>query len=110
MISSAPRRAAALILPKRPGFDNLLAMGAGASNSTSFPMAHCARCGKLVLTAVAFDGDSRQRRCAHCDGLIDSAVEWIQANELEERGYFIGKPKPAGKGCGGGCACSTRRG
>jgi hypothetical protein len=74
-------------------------------------MAHCDRCGKLVLTAVAFDSGSRQRRCAHCDALIGSAVEWIAAADLEQRGYFIGTPKPVTKGCGGGCgsSCGTRR-
>jgi hypothetical protein len=74
-------------------------------------MAHCGGCGKLVLTALTFDGGSRQRRCAHCDALIGSYVEWIVAAELEERGYTIGTPKPASKGCGGGCgsACGVRR-
>jgi hypothetical protein len=74
-------------------------------------MAHCDQCAKLVITAVAFDGDTRQRRCAHCDSLLASSVEWIEGAELEERGYYIGKPKPSGKGCGGGCgsSCGTRR-
>jgi phage FluMu protein Com len=74
-------------------------------------MAHCDHCGKLVLAAVAFDGDTRQRRCAHCDTLLNSSVEWIEGAELEERGYYIGKAPPSGKGCGGGCgsSCGTRR-
>jgi hypothetical protein len=86
-------------------------MVASVTSASDFPMAHCTQCGKSVLTALSFDGDTRQRRCAHCDSVVNSAVEWIAAAELEERGYFIGKPKPSGKGCGGGCgsSCGTRR-
>jgi hypothetical protein len=82
--------------------------------SSSFPMAQCDICGKLVLTALAFDDNGRQRLCVHCDQPVGTSLEWVIATELEERGYTIGTPKPSGKGCGsggGGCgtSCGTRR-
>jgi hypothetical protein len=81
--------------------------------SSSFPMAHCDACDKLVLTALAFDDDDNaNRRCAHCDHPVTSALEWVRASELQQRGYTFGAPAPSGKGCGsGGCgsSCGTRR-
>jgi hypothetical protein len=86
---------------------------AALNPSSSFPMAHCDACDKLVLTALAFDDDDVARRhCAHCDNPIASSIEWVRATELEQRGYLLGAPAPSGKSCGtGGCgtSCATRR-
>lgn len=86
---------------------------AAPNPSSSFPMAHCSACDKLVLTTLAFDDDaSTHRRCAHCDSRVTTPLEWVRASELEQRGYTFGSPPPSGKGCGsGGCgsSCGTRR-
>jgi hypothetical protein len=86
---------------------------AAVNPSSSFPMAHCEACGKLVLTALAFDDDDAEhRRCAHCDNPIGGPLEWVRAAELEQRGYTFGAPAPSGKSCStGGCgtSCATRR-
>ena len=83
------------------------------SSSSLFPMAYCGACGKLVLTALAFDDNDKapRRCCAHCDQPIRSAIEWVKAEELDHLGYGFGSPARSGKGCGGGCggSCSSRR-
>jgi len=79
-------------------------------SASSFPMAQCRECGKIVLTAIAFDDRGEQRICVHCDSPAGSAIEWVDAAELEQRGYFFGAPAAKAKGCGGGCgtSCGTR--
>lgn len=88
-------------------------MREAAVNSSSFPISRCKACGKTVLTYLAFGADGEEQRlCVHCDNLIESALAWVTAEELEAEGYSIGAPstKPVGGGCGSGCggACSTR--
>lgn len=83
-------------------------MREAAGNLASFPIARCEACGKTVLLYLAYGADGQERRlCVHCDSLIDSALAWVTAEELEAEGYAIGAPlaKPRGCGCGGGgCA------
>jgi hypothetical protein len=77
----------------------------------SFPMAHCAKCDKTVLTHVGIDeAGIEHRMCVHCDATIGERLDWIDAEELEATGYFIGSP-PVKKACGSGCgSCSVKRG
>jgi hypothetical protein len=82
--------------------------------TATFPVAPCDACGKTVVTCTVLDADGAERRvCAHCDAPVEVEVEWIDAEELEASGYFIGRePRPKAGGCGGGCGsggCSTRK-
>jgi len=76
--------------------------------SSGFPLASCAACGKTVLTYVAFDAAEREyRACVHCDGAVEG-VRWAPADEVETLGYDFGAP--AGRGCSGGCSgCALGR-
>jgi hypothetical protein len=91
----------------------IIAMPLAAEITATFPVARCEVCAKTVLTCVILDdAGCEQRICAHCDAPVDSAIEWIDAEELEATGYFIGrKPRPHAGGCGGGCgsgACGRK--
>ena len=86
-------------------------------NASSFPVADCSACGRVVLLHVTLDDAGREcRSCVHCDTPIDAEVaevRWIGAGELEREGYYFGPPPKkggAGGGCGsGGCGtCGTR--
>ncbi len=85
-------------------------MAAGPQILSSFPMAFCGACDKTVLTHVGFDDDGNEHRmCVHCDAPIDERLDWVDAEELEATGYFIGSP-PVQKACGSGCgSCGTKR-
>ena len=67
-------------------------------------MAHCASCGKDVLTYVLLDESGAENRaCVHCDAPIAHELSWVSATELESTGYEIGnRPRKAG-----GCGCSS---
>jgi hypothetical protein len=72
--------------------------------TSTFPMAHCASCGKDVLTCVMIDdAGAEYRACAHCDAPIAAKIDWVSAAELESTGYEIG----SGKRKAGGCGCSS---
>jgi hypothetical protein len=91
----------------------IAAMPSAEQTTATFPVAHCETCAKTVLTCVVLDDDGRERRvCAHCDSPIESDLEWIDTEELEATGYYIGrKPRPHAGGCGGGCgsgACGRK--
>ncbi len=79
--------------------------------SDGFPVSHCARCARDVLTHVHLDagGDAR-RLCFHCDAEIEpAAVRWVDETALELLGYGIATD---GEGCGRpGCGrgnCANR--
>jgi hypothetical protein len=80
-----------------------------AVNTSSFPLASCAACGKTVLTYVAFDAAGQeQRACVHCDRAVEGTLRWVMADELETLGYDFGAPPS--RGCGSGCSgCSMSR-
>jgi hypothetical protein len=92
----------------------IVAMASAEQISATFPVAHCEHCAKTVLTCVVLDDAGGERRvCAHCDAPVESDLEWIDAEELEATGYFIGrKPRPHAGGCStGGCgsgACGRK--
>jgi len=67
---------------------------------TDFPVSHCARCARDVLTHVHLDEDGEERRlCLHCDAEIDPReLRWVPAPALEPLGYEIGSA--AAEGCG----------
>ena len=76
-------------------------------------MADCAECGKSVLTYVALDDDTGERRvCVHCDTPIAENLKWVSPGDLEQAGYYFGPP-PANdseKSCGTGCgSCAVRK-
>jgi hypothetical protein len=77
---------------------------------SAFPMGLCGTCDKTVLTHVGLDSDGREHRlCVHCDAPILERLDWVDAEELEATGYFIGSP-PVQKACGTGCGtCATKR-
>lgn len=83
-------------------------------SSSTFPTAHCAGCGRVVLVYVTLDADDRERRCCvRCDTEIAQPLRWVKPGELEQEGYYFGAPPQkgsAGGGCaGGGCGtCGTR--
>jgi hypothetical protein len=81
-------------------------------------MADCAACGKLVLTYVALDDYGAERRvCVHCDTAIGVSLKWVSPGELEQAGYYFGRPPAeigtaAGEkgGCGTGCgSCGVKK-
>ena len=83
-------------------------------DTSSFPLAPCAPCGKTVLTYVALDGGGDEARfCIHCDGAIGSDLRWVTAAELEADGYEIGyqpgeRTEKSGGCSSGGCGtCAT---
>ena len=81
-------------------------------SEASFPVTHCGVCDKTVLTYLVMDEDGEERRCcAHCDGVVESDLRWVNAGDLEAGGYYFGaKPPAASAGCGSGCgSCSVRR-
>lgn len=87
------------------------------ADSSLFPTAHCAACEKTVLTYVTLDANGEERRaCVHCDGRIETKLEWLDADDLVARGYSFGSGPQArngGGGCGGGCGgggCAMRAG
>jgi hypothetical protein len=77
--------------------------------ASTFPIAHCAACGRVVLVHVTLDASDRERRCCvHCDAEIPEPVRWVKAGELEQEGYYFGPPPAKGsKGCGCGSGCGT---
>lgn len=81
--------------------------------AVDFPVSHCARCSRDVLTHVHVDDDgAERRRCLHCDAEIDpQEVRWVAEPELGPLGYDI--QTDDGTGCGRpGCGrgnCSNRR-
>jgi hypothetical protein len=62
-------------------------------------MADCVPCGKSVLTYVALDDDSSERRvCVHCDTPIAEDLKWVSPAEGEKTG------------CSSGCgSCSVKK-
>ena len=82
--------------------------------TSAFPIARCAGCGKTVLTHVALDASGGETRsCVHCDGPVAGEIEWISAEELESTGYYFGQaPARTGGGCSsGGCgSCGVKKG
>lgn len=72
-----------------------------------FPVSHCARCGRDVLTHVHLDERDQERRlCLHCDAEIDPReVRWVVETELDALGYGMWDDAPRGcgrEGCGQG--------
>ncbi|HZP40548.1 MAG TPA: hypothetical protein VFD84_03450 [Candidatus Binatia bacterium] len=85
---------------------------AALAHEADFPLAHCARCARDVLTHVRLDGEGREgRACVHCDAALDPAeIRWVDAAALDRAGYAVlGEP---GGGCGRpGCGqgrCGSR--
>lgn len=79
--------------------------------TSSFPVAPCGLCNKIVLTYLVFNSqDEEQRCCVHCDSPISSGLEWVAAAELEAEGYSFGSQPHEGGGCANGCGtCSARK-
>ncbi len=82
-------------------------------NAAAFPTARCEDCDREVLTHVQLDAHGAEVRCCvHCDGPVGTAVNWLNADELEANGYYFGAPPArASGGCSsGGCGtCASRR-
>jgi hypothetical protein len=88
-------------------------MNGAAPSEDGFPISHCGRCARDVLTHVDLDPNGEPRRlCLHCDAEIDPAeVRWAAATELEPLGYVLGADEEGGcgrPGCGRG-NCANRR-
>ncbi len=87
--------------------------GPAPALESDFPVAHCARCARDVLTHVHLDERGEGRRlCLHCDAELDPAeVRWVGEEALEPLGYGLGDEERGGcgrPGCGRG-NCSNRR-
>lgn len=78
-----------------------------------FPVSHCGRCGREVLTHLHLDeGGAERRLCFHCDAELDpEALRWVSEAALAGLGYGIAGDAAEG-GCGRpGCGkgnCSNR--
>jgi hypothetical protein len=86
---------------------------AAASPAGGFPVSHCARCGRDVLTHVHLDTQGEPRRlCYHCDAEIDPReVRWVEEEALPGLGYAFHAEEEGGcgrPGCGRG-NCQNRR-
>jgi hypothetical protein len=78
-------------------------------SSARFPLVHCDSCAKSVVASISIDDAGREVRvCAHCDAPIAHEIEWLDADELEASGYYIGAP-PAPPSCSTGGGCSVKR-
>ena len=86
-------------------------------SSSTFPTATCEACGTVVLTHLAVVGDGKIARfCVRCDGPVKTEIAWLSAGELEQNGYEVlaadrtarARGSFGVRGCGGGCACSTK--
>ncbi len=78
----------------------------------TFPMAHCARCEKSVLTYVGLTDDGAElRMCVHCDGPVTDELQWVPPGELEQSGYYFGPPPAEGaSSCNSGCgSCAVKK-
>ena len=87
--------------------------GPAPALESDFPVAHCAGCGRDVLTHVHLDADGEPHRlCLQCDAEIDPAeVRWVGEADLEPLGYGMHRAEEGGcgrPGCGRG-NCSNRR-
>ena len=85
----------------------------GAAPEVDFPVGHCARCARDVLTHVHLDEHGMERRrCLHCDAEMDPhEIRWVLAGGLAALGYDVGDD--ASEGCGRpGCGkgnCASRQ-
>lgn len=80
-------------------------------DETTYPVARCAPCGRVVVThAVLDDAGAERRACVHCDADIDpGALAWVPERDLDGLGYGIlgerehcGRPECGGGACGRG--------
>ncbi len=73
-------------------------------SDAGFPVAHCARCARDVLTHFAMDGRGAARRaCIHCDAEIDpEELRWVPETALDGLGYAVRGEGCGRPGCGGG--------
>lgn len=73
--------------------------GLAGEIDAGFPVAHCARCKRDVLTHVHLDERGEERRlCLGCDAELDPAeVDWVQEDALETLGYEVSN---VSEGCG----------
>ena len=70
----------------------------------------------LTYIAISEDGGIR-RRCVRCESPITAELAWWSVDELEQNGYQVEMARRAraqgeiagSGGCGGGCACSTKK-
>lgn len=81
--------------------------------AVDFPVAHCGRCARDVLTHVHLDATGAEERlCLHCDAAIDpSEVRWVVEGDLGGLGYDLLAEEAGGcgrPGCGRG-NCANRR-
>jgi len=89
-------------------------MSAAEPTAGEFPVAHCARCARDVLTHVHLDARGDERRlCLGCDAEIDPReVRWVGDGELQTLGYGLYDDEGGGcgrPGCGrGNCANAPR--
>jgi len=87
-------------------------MATPSFSDSEFVMGFCPSCAKDVLTHVDIGPtDDEERRCLHCDTLIETALRGVRADELEASGYALIEARTCGNGggCSSGCGIRSTR-
>lgn len=92
-------------------------MNLGEPAEPVFLIAHCAGCQRQVLSACDLDPQGEMVDiCLHCGALLDrehESARWVNADFLDEHGYFVeGNQRRDDRHGGGGCrgnACGVRQ-
>jgi hypothetical protein len=80
-------------------------------SEASFLVIHCHSCARDVLTARDLDDKGRLGdACLHCEARLDRedpSAQWVDADQLVERGYVVeghqsASDEDTGRGCRGG--------
>ncbi|MFP4600481.1 MAG: hypothetical protein ACOC9W_00690 [Persicimonas sp.] len=86
-------------------------------DQVTFLVVHCPACEREVLTARDLDEDGRiGDLCLHCEQPVDRrhpSAQWLVADQLVERGYFIDghqslEDRHGGSGCRDG-SCGVQQ-
>jgi|GEM_PF-3503329 len=80
----------------------------GNPNDPTFLVLYCAACARQVLSACELDENSQLVDiCLHCEAPLDredGSARWVDAEALDDHGYFVeGSEKRDTRHGGGGC-------
>lgn len=87
-----------------------------AAEIPGFRVGHCPQCERTVLTARDLDDDALVEVCMHCSCNLSSlnpqTLQWAEADQLVELGYFVDGFEPEDCDSHGGCndgSCGVRQ-